>query len=87
MPKSAVRTRLSQLRRLHSQKPDHDASVTPDAVTSRDPDDARVELRTSANERGRIERAAAGAGMAVSEFVIQAALDRANVVLGPDDDL
>jgi len=38
------------------------------------------------HERRRIERAAAGAGMAVSEFVIKAVPDRADVVLGADDD-
>jgi uncharacterized protein (DUF1778 family) len=41
----------------------------------------RVEARVSADERGRIERAAATAGLSVSAFMVGAAVERADEVI------
>lgn len=73
MPKTAVRHRLSQLRKTHST-----------GRSSPPPSAARhLVIALGADQLARVERAAEVIGLAPVDLIVQAAVDRADEILGP----
>ncbi len=85
MPKSAVRSRLTKLRKVHAGGAGAGESATGGrASAAADDSPMRLQLVVPGAEWQRIEQAAAAMNVEPVEFVLQASLSSAESVLGPN---